>query len=223
MENAEDSFSIFKKYPTLELAQETASFLNEAGIQTIIADNVPPVDITFGGSTLQNEIEIRISPRDFKQAELLLQERAEKLIDEVDPSYYLFDFSDEELYDILLKPDEWGEFDYVLSQQILRKRGKTVDKELLASLKKKRIIELAAPEKSQKGWIIAGYIFSILGGFVGIVIGYALWKAKKTLPNGTKVYSYSEKDRKQGLNIFIIGLIIFPIALLLNTFPIFDY
>ena len=123
---SEDNFSIFKRFPHLELAEETAKILNNAGIKTIIADNVPPVDITFGGSTLQNEIEIRISPRDFKKAETILQKRAEQLIEEVDSDYYLFSYTDDELYNILVKPDEWGEINYVLAQQILKKGGRTL-------------------------------------------------------------------------------------------------
>ena len=214
----EDDFSIFKRFPTLEQAQDLQQLLNNSGINTIIADNVPPVDITFGGSTLNNEIEIRISPRDFKKAEDLLLKQAETLIDDVDPSHYLFEFTTEELYDILIKYDEWGEFDYTLAQQILTKRGEKIDPSTLETLKKKRLIELAQPEKSQKGWIIAGYIFSLLGGFIGLIIGYALWKAKKTLPNGTKVPSYNEKDRKHGFYIFLIGIIILPIVLLSKIF-----
>ena len=217
----EDDFSIFKRFPHLELAEETAKILNDAGIKTIIADNVPPVDITFGGSTLQNEIEVRVLPADFKQAEAILQKRAEQLIEEVDEDYYLFSYTDDELYNILVKPDEWGEINFVLAQQILKKRGKEIDQEQINSLKKERIEELAQPEKNQMGWVVAGYIFAFLGGLAGLIIGWALWKAKKTLPDGSKVYSYSEKDRNQGKYIFYIGIIVLPIILIIKTVPFF--
>lgn len=217
----EDDFSIFKRFPILELAEETAKILNDAGIKTIIADNVPPVDITFSGSTLQHEIEVRVLPADFPQAEAILQKRAEQLIEEVDADYYLFSYTDDELYKILKKPDEWGEINYVLAQQILKKRGKEINQEQIDNLKKERIEELAQPEKNQKGWVVAGYFFAIIGGLVGVVIGWALWKAKKTLPDGSKVYSYSMKDRNQGKYIFYIGIIIWPIILILKTVPWF--
>ena len=68
---------------------------------------------------------------------------------------------------------------------------------------------LAKPEESQKSWIIAVYLFSFLGGGVGVIIGYSLWSSKKTLPNGERIYSYKSEDRKHGKNIFIIGLIVF--------------
>ncbi|BAO74256.1 hypothetical protein [Winogradskyella sp. PG-2] len=92
-----------------------------------------------------------------------------------------------------------------------------IDKELLASLKKERLKKLAKPESIQKPWIISGYILSILGGFLGLIIGYFLWTSKKTLPNGQRVYSYSKNDRKHGNQIFIIGLIVAPIVMLVKV------
>jgi hypothetical protein len=40
----EDDFSIFKRFPHLELAEETAKILNDAGIKTIIVDIVPSME-----------------------------------------------------------------------------------------------------------------------------------------------------------------------------------
>ena len=210
-------YSIFKKFPTLEQANELKALLDENNIEFILADNVPPVDVTFSGSTLLHEYEIRLKPADFKKAETLLTQLAEQQLNDIDPDYYLLKFTDEELYDILLKVDEWGPFDYSLAQKLLKDRGKPIDTALLASLKKQRLAALAKPEENQKAWIIAGYIFACLGGLLGIIIGYSLWTAKKTLPNGQKVPSYTENDRKHGKYIFYIGLIIAPTALIIKT------
>jgi hypothetical protein len=212
-----ENYSIFKKFPTLEQANELKELLKENGVESLVADNIPPVDVTFSGNTLQNEFEVRIKQSDFKKAEEILEKNVGNLIDQIDKDYYLFEFTDEELYEILLKSDEWNAFDYTLAQKILKQRGKSVNKELLNSLKNERIKDLAKPEENQRPWIIAGYIFSLLGGFLGLIIGYFLWTSKKTLPNGQKVYSYSANDRKHGKYIFYIGLIIAPTALLLKV------
>lgn len=214
-----DDFRIFKKFPSAQMAQETAQLLNDAGIQTIVADDAPPVDVTFsGGGSQQQLTEIRIAQEDFDKAQAVLQKQAEKLIDEIDPGYYLFEFSDEELYEILAKPDEWGEVDYALSAQILRRRGKSVEQEDLVNLVRERIKTLAEPEKKQTGWIIFGYITAFVGGFLGLIIGYSLWKSKTTLPNGAKVHSYLEKDRNHGKTIFIIGVIVAPVLIAIQVF-----
>ncbi len=211
-----ENYSVFRKYPTLQQVKDLERLLNQNNIATEIADNIPPVDSSFSGSTLQNQYEIKIQLTDFEKAEKILDENAENLIEEVDKDHYLFSFTDDELYEILLKADEWNEFDYKLAQKILIQRGKSVDTELLKALKKQRIELLAKPEENQKSWIIAGYVFAVLGGFLGILIGYSLWTSKKSLPNGQKVYSYDEKDRVHGKNIFYIGLIILPFYVIIR-------
>jgi hypothetical protein len=212
-----ENYSIFRKFSNLEQATELKELLSKNGIESELADNVPTVDVTFSGSTLQNQIEVRIKQIHFKKAEQILEKDAENLINEIDRNYYLFEFTNEELYEILLKSDEWSTFDYTLAQKILVEKGKSIDKDLLNSLKNERLKDLAKPEENQKPWIIAGYVFALLGGFLGLIIGYFLWTSKKTLPNGQKVYSYSAKDRRQGKYIFYIGLIIMPIAMLLRV------
>jgi hypothetical protein len=98
----EKNYSIFRKFPTLEQATELKDLLRENGIESILADNVPPVDVTFSGNTLQNEIEIRLKQSDFKKAEDILEKDSEELIDSFDKDYYLFEFTDEEIYEVLL-------------------------------------------------------------------------------------------------------------------------
>jgi hypothetical protein len=216
-----EEYSIFRKFPNLDKALVLRDLLKDNGINSILDDNVPPLDITFSGSTLNNQIEIRIKQSDFEKAESILEKDAEDLIEKIDKDYYLFEFTNEELYEILLKSDEWSAFDYTLAQKILTQRGKSIDKELLNSLKTERLKALAKPEENQKPWIIGGYFFSFFGGFLGLIIGYFLWTSKKTLPDGTKVYSYSKNDRKHGKYIFYIGLIIAPSALLIKAFAQF--
>lgn len=211
-----ETYSVYRKYPTLAQIKEVEGILNKKGIATQVTDNIPPIDSSFSGSTLQNDYELKILVADFDKAEKILDDNAEGLIDQVDKDHYLFSFTDEELYDILLKSDEWNELDYTLAQKILKQRGKSIDTDLLQALKRQRILSLAQPEENQKPWIIAGYILAILGGFLGIIIGYSLWTSRKSLPNGQKVYSYSEQDRMQGKNIFYIGLVLLPIYILLR-------
>ena len=116
----------------------------------------------------------------------------------------------------MLTPDKWGKFDYLLAQKILIDRGEVISNEQLMAFRQKRLEDLAQPDKRQIPWIIAGYIFSLLGGFLGLIIGWSLWKIKKTLPNGEKVYAFMYHDRVHGKIIFLIGIIIFPIALILG-------
>jgi hypothetical protein len=211
-----EAFSIFRKYSNLEQAQELKMLLSNNNIESILDDNIPPVDVTFIGNTLNHEFEVRIKATDFNKAEAILNNHEDIALEEVDKDYYLFNFSNEELYDVLLKSDEWSAFDYSLTQKILTNREQSIDKNLLDSLKNQRLIELAKPETNQKPWIISGYIFALLGGFLGLIIGYFLWTSQKTLPNGQKIYSYTTNNRMHGKYIFFISLIIFPLSLLIR-------
>jgi len=65
--------------------------------------------------------------------------------------------------------------------------------------------------KSGKGWIIAGYIFALMGGLIGLAIGSYLQGAKEKLPNGVKVKKFDDKTRKHGWIIIVISAVLWAI------------
>lgn len=73
---------------------------------------------------------------------------------------------------------------------------------------------MAKPEKDQTKLIQWGYLLAITTGVFGIIIGSSLLKSKKTLPDGQKVYTYSENNRAHGKNILLLGSIILGIVIL---------
>ena len=66
---------------------------------------------------------------------------------------------------------------------------------------------MSKPESSGNLEVVIGYIAGFMGGFLGLFIAYHLMKHKKTLPDGSQVYNYTETDRKNGKYIFIISVI----------------
>lgn len=206
-----DDYTLFRKFFDFGRAEEFGMVLKDNGIEYQIVDNAPPVDITFTGNPLEKEILVKIKQSDFEKANKLFEEQSESINDQVVEDHYLYDFSNEELYDVLKKYDEWSEIDFKLAQKILTERGEEINSDLVSKFKKERLDYLEKPEKSHNLWIVAGYVFSILGGVLGIFIGWLLMTNKKILPNGQKVYANSKSDRDHGRNIFITGIIIFPI------------
>ncbi len=201
-------YTLFKKYSNPKQANEVNELLIKNGIITRLGDDVSSIDsVIIGGNDMLNHIEISIKQSDFEKAHGIIKKYYQVNLDEVDKDYYLLKFSDEELFNVLLKPDEWGNIDQTLAKQILENRGNSIDDKLLTSLKKQRMTDLAKPDENQKIWIILGYVLAFLGGVLGIIIGYSLMSSKKTVPNGKRVYSYNENDRKHGKIIFIIGII----------------
>lgn len=211
-------YIILKKYKSISHAEEIKELLKNRGIEADIDNNVPTVDVTFVSNTHNDQYEISVKQIDFKKAQAVIELENKKLLNEIGKEHYLYQFSDKELYDILLRPDEWGDLDSDLALKLLTERGKPVDVDLLESLKTLRVDHLAKPEEGQTPWVLLGYISALFGGVLGVIIGYSLWRSKKSLPDGSKVNSYSERNQNQGKNIFVMGIVMAIVFLLLRLF-----
>ncbi|MEO1652270.1 MAG: hypothetical protein AAFU64_01890 [Bacteroidota bacterium] len=213
---ANKGYSLFRRFIDAQQAQELATLLKENGVAVYLEDNSPSFDVSFAGNQVESEIQVMVKQSDFPKAQALLEVSPETLKELVPKDHYLYKFSNSELYEILMKPDEWGDLDYQLAQQILKERGQKVDPALMETLKKQRLKDLKEPQPRQTALISAGYLFTLLGGFIGIFIGWYLWTAKRTLPNGEKVFIFEKQDRVQGSTLLVFGLIMMLIYLTLQ-------
>lgn len=202
-----ETFLTYQKFNDQAAASELAQFFGENGLAYELEDSSINFDVSFAYSELNKEFRVKLKSTDFKRADELLEELSQKNIELADESHYLYQFTDEELMDILQKPDEWNAFDVTLAQSILKDRGKEVSKESLVQLKSERLSYLREPEQASRFWVFAGYICAILGGGFGLFIGWHLIYHKRTLPNGESVFAYTNSDRKNGHIIFIISIV----------------
>jgi hypothetical protein len=211
-----EQFLTFQKFNDEAAVLELETILNTHNIEYILEDTSASFDPSFANSLLTKEFRIKLRKQDFEKTDSLLQQISLDHLDSVDKDYYLFGFTDLQLMELITKRDEWGQFDFLLAQKLLKERGKEIKPELIELLKKQRIEELAKPEENQTAWIYAGYITAFLSGFLGFFIGWHLATHKKTLPNGDRVYSYSQSDRRHGNRILIIGVIFFVFWLIIR-------
>lgn len=209
----------FQKFKDAEIANDLTQKLSEAGIyfETETGENY--FDPSFAKNPVKEQVLIKLRPSDFEKANMVLDEYYKSLTNEVDKDHYLYDFTDEELKEILIKPDEWGPLDYQLAQVILKERGREVRTEELESLKENRIYELSRPEKSNHWLVLTAYFLLVSspfwnvwvrfsGFFIAIIIGSVLSSGKKTLPNGKTAFMYTPNDRKQGKIIVISAAVL---------------
>ena len=219
----------FHEFSDPYIAGEFAEQLSSDGIDFLVENPPGLLDNTFIGTSSNPVIIIKLRPDDFSRANKVLEEYYKKQVDLVGQDYYLFDFKDEELYEILARPDEWGLFDYQLAQKIFNGRGKTIANNTLLKLNAERKTVLAVPASSGISFYIIGYFFIAYGiyssvfpftninlfpflfltPFFSIVIGHFLFKSKKTLPDGERVFTYRKEDRKRGMIMMYVGLIVF--------------
>ena len=199
--------STFRRMRTLEEAQALADDLDRLGFKAELAQDATPASEAIMGSGV-SVFRVKIDRSDFVQAEEALEKDIEH-DKEIPADHYLLDFTDQELVDVVLKEDEWSTYDRHLARVILADKGKPISKELIASIRQQRIDDLRQPAPAQTGFIVLGYLSNVLGGLLGVAIGYHLNTSKKTLPNGDQVYAFQEKDRRHGKRMFFLGLAIF--------------
>ena len=218
---SENEFVIFQKYSDQASALELEALLKEEHIEYRLEENSSYFSPTFVNSNLEKEFAVKLKKEDFERAEQLVEKTILEQINSIQSDYYLFEYTDDELIEIVKNKYEWNKFDFLLAQKILKERGKQVSAEELNAFKDEHISTLAEPAKSSTLWIIIGYGFSLLGGLFGIAIGWHLFNYKKTLPTGDVVYVHSESDKKHGFFIFIIGIAVFTFAILFRLLMLF--
>lgn len=208
------NFVVYKKFvdeePALALVQE----LNANNIETEMAQDRESLDSLYGQKVFAKEFFVKIKHADISRADALLEQQSKKQLDSVDKDHYLFSFTNDELHEIMEKPDEWNEFDFQLARKILADRGHTVDESTIAQLKTDRFKSLAEPMKSSLSWVILGYVFAFFGGIIGAIMGWHMSTHKKPLPNGQMTYAFTKGDRDHGKIIMVIGVIVIALSIM---------
>jgi hypothetical protein len=209
-------FITYQKFDDPALADALAETLRENGIEYIVQEQSSGFDPSLSLSRAAIDYAIKVRPADFERINALLVEQEEENTGEVDKDYHLFTFTDDELMEVVTKADEWSTFDVVLARKILAERGKSISDETIAEIEEERLEQLKKPDEPQTFWITLGYILAFFGGVLGVFIGWYLAYGKKTLPNGQRVYEYSEHDRRHGRNIFYLSAIFFIVAIVVR-------
>jgi predicted HTH domain antitoxin len=213
-------FIKYRDFFEKETADELIQLLVENGIVYEVEEFRDVIPSAYQERMLSMGSTVKLRQADFQKVDTLLGERAKENLNEIDESHYLYGFSNDELLEVLSKHDEWSEVDYELSKKLLDSRGVRVSDAMLSELKNARLKELSAPEPKQVWLVRAGYLLALIGGFLGILIGWYLMTYKKVLPNGERLYGYSRQDRAHGKLIFIIGIAIALILALLKMYRI---
>jgi len=206
---ASSDFREFQTYASAEAAQSLLAALMKQGIdyRTSVDNGQLAFDPSFANNRLISKFIVKLRLTDFERGSHVLKALNANALSQVSSEHYLFKFSDEELFDIVMKPDEWSALDVTLATQLLRQRGRDISPDTLRLLRQHRVAELAQPDKDHRVWVAGGYLSALLGGLFGLMIGYQLYFHRKQLPDGRRVYAYSATDRAHGLRILVLGAV----------------
>lgn len=202
-------FRNFQTFSSAGAADPLLAALSGQGIdyRTSVDNGQLAFDPSFANNQLISRFLVKLRLADFERGSQVLAELNQDALSQADRNHYLFKFSDEELFDVLLKPDEWSAFDVALAGQLLQQRGRDISPDTLRLLRQHRVAELAKPDQEFRAWIVLGYFSALAGGVLGILMGYQLHFHRKQLPDGRRVYAHSARDRVHGLRIFVLGII----------------
>ncbi|TWJ02306.1 hypothetical protein JN11_01278 [Mucilaginibacter frigoritolerans] len=218
----ESELITYQKFSDIALANAMAEQLDNHHIEYLISEESFNFDPAFRMNNALKEYAVKIKSTDFKKANKVLKDDESTNVAEIGADYYLYAFTNDELKEVITKADEWSAFDNVLALKLLAERGISISDKEIAEINKKRIEELRAPESPQTFYIVIGYLAALLGGIIGMFIGWHLSTYKKTLPDGERVYDYTKNDRMHGKIIFYLSVIVFIIAVFYKIAPVFE-
>ena len=198
-------FLVYQKFTHQDQADEIVELFRSAGIDYQLEGTKAPFDPTFTFHSYEPEVELKIKQEDFDRARNLLDSHYQQLIRDVPADYYLYNFSDVELRDLIGKKDEWGQFDYVFAKHLLGQRGSAITTEAENAIKHQRLLELKKPAKLGTYWIVVGYILAVIGSLIGFFMALTLLVFRKTLPDGQLVYGYDKDTRSHAMAMLIIS------------------
>jgi len=158
---------------------------------------------------LQYKFMLMVAEDDFERAQSELRSHIAEWISNAgsEENSLLNEFNDEELLDVIKKPDEWSEEDSAMAQALLEKRGKHVSNEVVEAFRQKRLEEVRKPKFGGYFTIIIGYIFAFAGGIIGIFLAASLL-GKKRIFNGEKVNIYDKTTRINAIIYLTISILV---------------
>jgi hypothetical protein len=220
----------YRSYNDKALANELCQLLTEHNIPFDWESTEGLFDASFTNNDILNIYYIKIRQEDFEKADEILMSLAKEEKEEPVEDYYLYSFSNEELLDVLKKPDDWNEYDRYWADKILAKRGIQVNPEELNKAKNERLAELKKPWTLDKLWIICAialwvysfYFITFYWSIAVMFIGGYISLSKKTMPDGERVKAFSKGDRLIGKIVLIAGIAL-TLFIFLQYFGVIDF
>jgi len=115
-----DEFQQYQSFANAEVSQSLLTLLRHHHIIYETSLDEPAYSLNMAFNATDTRFVVRLRPDDFEAARRLEDELNQHFAAQAAPDHYLFGFPDDELFDILVKPDEWNSYDVTLASHILR-------------------------------------------------------------------------------------------------------
>jgi hypothetical protein len=127
------NFISYRAYYLQSQAEEVFNILEDSGIESTISEEIDKSDNINIENKFKPKYLLKIKPEDIPAADSLLLDISNKQLSNVPKDHYLFMFSNDELYEVVLKKSEWSELDFLLAKHILSTRLNATERNELES------------------------------------------------------------------------------------------
>ncbi|MCB1228593.1 MAG: hypothetical protein KDK99_22510 [Verrucomicrobiales bacterium] len=194
-----------------DTVEDTKSVLDAAQIPYRVGSTATSFDISTIGTGSDPEVIISVRRADFSAARAAMEEEYLKV--DLPSDHYLLTSPDEELAEILGKPVEWSPFDVAHARKLAEARG--IEPADIERQSEERAKRLKQGKPASGSLLFFGWLFSVLGGLIGLGIAWSICFMKEKSPEGD-FFTYDEKSREIAKPMFILACVMTGLALILR-------
>lgn len=192
---------IVRKVYDLEELKEALSILEQAGIKYKARENTFLHDNPYTKNLANKEYVVLVDAEEKQRA---LDVFATYYASNTSEENFLSKLDNEDLIEILTYEDNYSVFDINESKVILTERG--IDESEQKLLIEQRVKKDNEPQKVKMNVIIGGYAFVLIGGILGIAMGWYLYSSKATNKVTKQTYNaHDNNSRFHGLLMLALG------------------
>ncbi|WCL80452.1 hypothetical protein PPO43_10775 [Saprospira sp. CCB-QB6] len=201
-------YEIFAEFDYRQMFDNLCAFLDAQKIPYKIWEKQqdPGEDYARAPALKDSAFYVYLRLVDFESTQALLREEAKAQSIYKEADYHLRRYSDEELMEILERPEDWQVLDVVAARYLLNERGHNITEEEVELMRQHRMIELRQPRKLTAKERRDGYLSAIFLGPLGLFWGYHYYSDRRLLPNGRKVLNFAPQARAEGIQMMMISL-----------------
>ena len=191
-------FVNYQTFSNLEEASDLIDLLNANNIPFEVDDSSLRYDVSNANSNPMGKgLIIKISATDVEKTDKLNL----KVETESPDDHFLYTFSDNDIADVIVNPEDWTEEEIAIANKILKQRNINLSAELIKSLRKDKIIENRKETVDEQ----TKQINAIKGG-----VSWLLWIGILSVINTLLLLTYQNLHFPVGLGIndAILGVMI---------------
>lgn len=120
---------------------------------------------------------------------------------------FIADLSDEELLDVVARPDEWNAETVRAAEDLLQKRGRSPTESQKEALRAEWVRQERTSKRGDPVWMIVAALAVLGGGWAGFLIGLGYRHLKLRDATGARYYVYDQRTRWWGGIFMLAGAI----------------